>query len=161
MLAARTTIEGARVLDLFAGTGALALEALSRGADRAVLVEDAKPALAAIRENVSALGLTARVTVIAARVERALATVAGPFDLVFCDPPYALVRDPRFPRTLAALETAGLLAPGAFLVLEHDAKDRPPALACFEAPTTRGYGDTALSLFRHTSPAASDPERAE
>src|SRR5689334_18455145 len=93
---------GPRVLDLYAGSGALGLEALSRGAQSAVLVESGRPALAAIRDNARALDVEGQVTVIGARVDRALAELEGPFDLVLIDPPYADVRTPDFGAILAA-----------------------------------------------------------
>lgn len=134
----------AAVLDLYAGTGALAFEALSRGAGRAVLVEKAREALSAIRENVSELGLASRVTVLSAPCDKALADprLSGPFDLVFLDPPYADL-------AAAAAVVARLpsrLAPGARVVLEHASADPCPAIEGFSLEDTRVYGDTALSL---------------
>jgi 16S rRNA (guanine966-N2)-methyltransferase len=139
-------VEGARVLDLFAGTGALAIEALSRGASSAVLVEQSARAVEVIRANLDALGLTA-----AARVRRTRAEVYlrgqrdGPFDLVLLDPPYAA------PVGLVAGLLGRLartaLAQGAVVVVEADARAEappwPPGLIP-EAP--RRYGDTALHL---------------
>jgi 16S rRNA (guanine966-N2)-methyltransferase len=137
-----------RVLDLYAGSGALGLEALSRGAAEAVLVEHGRDALAAIRENVRSLDVADRVRVVAARVERALKDLEGPFAIVFLDPPYADVRAPAFGRILEA--AAGLLGDQGALVLEHASGDVPPMI---ENPRlvldrTRHYGDTAVSLFR-------------
>src|SRR5262249_11647223 len=84
-------VSGAKVLDLYAGSGALAIEALSRGAELAVLVEHDRAALACIRDNVAALGLAARTEVVPLRLPRGLtrALARGPFDLVLCDPPWA------------------------------------------------------------------------
>jgi 16S rRNA (guanine966-N2)-methyltransferase len=137
-----------RVLDLYAGTGALALEALSRGAAGAVLVEQGKDALAAIRDNVRALGAERSARVVASRVEAALARSFkdAEFDLVFCDPPYADVRRPGFDDVLAGV--ARVLAPGGALVLEHASSDPPPAVPGLSLERSRTYGDTALSLYR-------------
>lgn len=138
--------DGPRVLDLYAGSGALSFEALSRGAQRAVLVEMARPALAAIRENASTLDV--RVEVLGLRVDRALANEAlGEFDLVLIDPPYADVPTPAFAGILAG--AAKVLAAEGVLVLEHDASDEPeiPGLT---VDRRRRHGDTTLSLFRRT-----------
>src|ERR671916_115069 len=110
-------IEGARVLDLFAGTGAMGLEALSRGAAFALFVDDGAQARGLIRENVEALGLGG-----ATRLFRRNATRMGaaapnaPFSLVFCDPPYG--RD-LAPRALAACAAGGWLTTGALAVVEE------------------------------------------
>lgn len=150
MLSARLSIEGARVLDLFAGTGALGLEALSRGAAHAVFVENAREALAALQENVRALGFAAASQVITQRAERAIPSLKGPFDIVFCDPPYALVREPELPRLLA--EVGAVCAPSSTIVLEHDNKDAPPAVGGLVLIETRRYGDTALSFYELDRP---------
>jgi 16S rRNA (guanine966-N2)-methyltransferase len=124
-------LEGASVLDLYAGTGASGIEALSRGAARAVFVEKHRPALEALERNLAAIGLgkdEARVLGI-----DALRAAVGPaplpfepFDLVLCDPPYEVFRDPRaaasLGEALAALAARGALAPGATIVLEHPAE---------------------------------------
>ena len=138
--------EGARILDLYAGSGALGLEALSRGAGEAVLVEQGRDALAAIRENVGALDVADRVRVVAARVERAIEKIEGPFGIVFLDPPYADVRAPAFVRVLEG--AAGLLSDQGALVLEHASGDVPPSVRRLVLDRTRQYGDTAVSLFR-------------
>ncbi len=110
-------VTSARVLDLYAGTGALGIEALSRGAAHATFVESARPALAALRENLAALGLAGAARVVAQPVAGAASRIggggwlAGPFDLVFADPPYAAVAE--VPAAVAALAAAGAIAPGA------------------------------------------------
>lgn len=135
-----------RVLDLYAGSGALAFEALSRGASSAVLVESARPAQAAIRENVAALGLENEVTLLTRPCEKALETVTGSFELVLIDPPYALVSTKPFAGVLAA--AGNLVSPGGTLVLEHEAKDEPEAPTGLVVDRRRRHGDTILSLFR-------------
>jgi len=119
---ARFEFEGARVLDLFAGTGALALEALSRGARYAVFIEEDAAARAAIRRNVEALSLTG-VTKIWRRDATRLgeAGTLQPFELVFCDPPYGKGLGER---ALAAAATGGWLAKGAIAVLEERAASK-------------------------------------
>jgi len=140
------SLEGAHVVDLYAGTGALGLEALSRGATDVVLVEAASPALAALRENVRALGCEAACTVVGARVERAIERLAkqGPFDLVIADPPWAELEAAT--RAIAALLGAGALAQEGIVVLEHAAEDAP-SIAGLAVRDRRRYGDTGLTLF--------------
>ncbi len=141
---------GVRVLDLYSGTGALAFEALSRGASQAVLVEHGRDALAAIRKNARALGADAEVQIFDTKVERALPKLEGPFGVVFLDPPYADVRTAAFS---GILEKAGaLLLPGAVLVLEHASTDEPPAIVGLELDRSRRYGDTTLTLYRSPGP---------
>ncbi len=153
----------ARVLDLYAGTGALALEALSRGAAHAVLVERAPPALAAIRANIRRLDLGGRTTVLAADIRRVVGpvTAAGPFDLVFADPPYADLENGRVVATLERLlahrpgrapEGKQVLAPAGRLILEHAARDDGPQLRAVTCVATRRYGDTALSWYDASGP---------
>jgi len=136
-------LDGARVLDLFAGTGALGLEALSRGAALACLVDDGAPARALIRENIARMRVADR-----ARVVRRDATRLGPnrdpgFALVFCDPPYGTGLGAA---ALAAARAGGWLAPGARIVLEDSAPHAAPA--GFTALDQRRYGDTHVTLLR-------------
>jgi len=120
-LAARTDLEGARVLDLYAGSGALGLEALSRGAAEVVLVESDARAAAVARANVAAVGLPGA-SVRTARVSALLARGSDtPFDLVLADPPYA-VPDAAVTEVLAALLEPGWLADGALVVLERSSR---------------------------------------
>ena len=134
------------VLDLYAGTGALAIEALSRGARRAVCVESGRPALLALRENLAALGVEA--TVIPKPVERAARDVApfAPFELVMCDPPYAAVVTGEASRAIALFVVHA--NDGALFTLEHGAKTPAPAIEGLSLEETRAWGDTAISLFR-------------
>lgn len=137
-------VRGARVLDLYAGTGALALEAISRGARKATCVERSGAALDALERNVRDLGLGLRV-----RVQRgdALAYArrlrGGParFDLVFCDPPYADPLDP------VLRDVVGESWWTTAAVLEHAASRRPDGPAGLDADTRR-YGDSAVTIFR-------------
>jgi 16S rRNA (guanine966-N2)-methyltransferase len=144
-------VEGARVLDLFAGTGALAIEALSRGAASAVLVEQAAPAVTVIRANLDALGLAGVATVRRTRAETYLRTQRdGPFDLVLLDPPYAA------PVGLVAGLLGRLartaLGPGAVVVVEAAARaEAPPWPPGLQPEPPRRYGDTALHLASHVS----------
>jgi 16S rRNA (guanine966-N2)-methyltransferase len=142
--------EAPRVLDLYAGSGALAFEALSRGASAAVLVESARDAVSAIRENTVALGAETEVRLFDTKVDRALPKIDGPFGVVFLDPPYADVVTPAFAATLAA--AAVLLAPGGALVLEHASSDGPPPIPGLLLDRSRRHGDTTVSLYRSPNP---------
>jgi 16S rRNA (guanine966-N2)-methyltransferase len=146
MLAAR--VPGVRVLDLYAGSGALGIEALSRGAASAVFVENGKRALPVLRRNLSALGLEDRSRVVASPCERAVRTLDEPFDLVFCDPPWNALEQAA--RTLEALRAA--IVPEGRVVLEHAARDAPPDLRGMVRLDVRRYGDTALAFFTPAEP---------
>lgn len=150
ILGARFELAGARVLDLYAGSGALGLEAISRGAAHATLVENARGALDAIRANVDALGVGAQVRVLAQPVERAVRALGGkgaPFDLVVADPPYAEVPSGSVGRVLGALVKAEILAADVTVVLEHASVDTPPLLPGLDLVETRRYGDTSLTFY--------------
>lgn len=139
------------VLDLYAGSGALGLEALSRGATSATFVERARPALTALRANLAALEVADRATVIATDVARFLAAPGpGPrWTWIFLDPPYAAG---VVEATLAALPAERLTA-DAIVVVEHAHRAPPPDHAGFLLRTDlRRYGDTALSWYRPASP---------
>lgn len=143
-------VSGLTVLDLYAGSGALGIEALSRAAGQAVFVESARPALSALRENLGRLGLTGQASVLPMRVEAALPSLRrrGPFDLVLCDPPWRDVAEAR--RQLEALAHAGLFAAGARVVLEHSARQPPPTsenASPLRLTDERRWGDTAVSLY--------------
>ncbi|GGK36142.1 16S rRNA (guanine(966)-N(2))-methyltransferase RsmD [Salinarimonas ramus] len=139
-------VEGARVIDLFAGTGAMGLEALSRGAAFALFVDDGAQARGLIRENVEALGLGG-----VTRLFRRDATRLGgadrfePFDLLFCDPPYG--RD-LAPAALTSAAGGGWLAPGALCVVEEAADATLALPSGFEEIERRVYGDTQVVFGR-------------
>ena len=146
-------LEGARVLDLFAGTGALGVEALSRGAMHATFVEQARPALRALRQNLHTLGIEDATTVLPIPVERALKSAPWElesFDLVFIDPPYALMRNGRFSDPIGAAMERGLataLCPGGHVIIEHGSDEQAPEVSGITLEQTRVYGDTALSFY--------------
>jgi len=153
-------VEGMHVLDLFAGSGALGIEALSRGAAYATFIDTAKPALAIVRANLRELALDDRATVLAGD---AIALAArheppSPYQLVFIDPPY---RSDLATRAVSALQH---LAPDAIVVIEHDRRrsprprDRaariydtgapPETLGSLLRTDERRYGDTLVSFYR-------------
>lgn len=138
---------GARVLDLFAGTGSLGIEALSRGAIGAVFLERDRRAVLLLRDNLAALRLNPEESkIIAAPVAEGLRRLAGNarFDLIFADPPYeAEVID----ATLALLAEGHLIAPGGLVVVEHRAVVPVAAPRALAQSDQRVYGDTALTFF--------------
>lgn len=157
-------VPGARVLDLFAGTGALGIEALSRGAQEAVFVEREPRAAAVVRANLRHTGLESLAEVRladAVREVQRLARQGRQFDLVFMDPPYG---QGLAQAALAALGAAGLVAPDGWVVVEHGVREEMPKRAenLAQVRTVR-YGDTVLTFFRPThdrGPRAAEPEPA-
>jgi 16S rRNA (guanine966-N2)-methyltransferase len=141
-------LHGAVVLDLFAGTGALAVEALSRGAVRAVLVERDARALAALRANLAALGIGAEVAEVrrgeALRALRTARERKETYDLLFVDPPYSDAGDLRRELTVAL---PFVLAPRARVVVESDRRSDPLDLG-LAVERQRRYGDTVITIHR-------------
>lgn len=161
----RGGFERARVLDLFAGTGAMAFEAISRGAAHAVLVErDAKVARA-IARSAAELGVTAQCTIVVADLTSRGALVRiesasrGAFDRVFADPPYADID--TVPPLLSELRARGLLAPGAILAVEHAKRHAPARPEGFEILSEPRYGDTAVLLMTISAPEPRTPDEGE
>jgi 16S rRNA (guanine966-N2)-methyltransferase len=161
-------VQGARVLDLYAGSGALGIEALSRGAASVVFVEAERSALTCLRENLSRLGLQEQAEVLAQRVEAARAKLVarGPFDLVLCDPPWRDVQRAR--AELEALAGAGALAPSARVALEHSVKSPPSAPnadtgqnSALCAVDQRHWGDTGVTFFNLKARPADVPVPSE
>jgi 16S rRNA (guanine966-N2)-methyltransferase len=138
-----------RVIDLFAGSGALGFEALSRGASFCLFVETDEAARGAIRENVDGMGLFGRT-----RVHRRSATDLGvkpgadgpAFDLAFLDPPYAKGLGEQ---ALERLATGGWLAPGALVVFERGVAELPPEVAGFTSVDVRDYGAARVHFLKH------------
>jgi 16S rRNA (guanine966-N2)-methyltransferase len=146
-------LRGCRFLDLFAGTGVVALEALSRGAAAAVLVENARPAAAAIRANIAACGEGARARLLTDDAAKLGRCSGEPFDIVFLDPPYL---SGLVPPTLGRLARGGWLVPGARVVCELAADEilELPAVA-LDAEDQRRYGAARLVFLRFAGPGAS------
>jgi 16S rRNA (guanine966-N2)-methyltransferase len=141
ILAAHTP--GARVLDLFAGSGALGLEALSRGADSVTFVDDAQPAIKAIHTNVQALSATATVKRNdALRFLTSASNSGAQYDLVFLDPPYRHAERLALPLSEAL---PAVLAPGAVVVAESD--KRAPLTLTLPLTDERRYGDTLIRIY--------------
>lgn len=137
-------LEGARVLDLYAGSGALGLEALSRGAAHALLVESDPKAIRTIRQNIAALDLPGA-ELAADRVERLLARgAAEPYDLVFADPPYVLAGK-EVEAVLERLRDHGWLAQDALVVVERESRGEDLVWpAGYEEERVRRYGEASV-----------------
>lgn len=136
-------VHGARVLDAFAGSGAVGIEALSRGASHVTFVERDRIAQKVIAENIELLGIEDRTKLIKASVAAWASTFDGDlFDLIFVDPPY---HDPQFS---TAMQISGLLKPGALMVLSRPGRSESPTKPGVVVVDNRSYGDAALTYFR-------------
>ena len=160
-------IAGSRFVDLFAGTGAIGIEALSRGAAEVVFIENHAPAITLIRRNLESLDIRSGATVHAVDALRGLAILASRkkqaepgFHYVFLDPPYAAAED--YARVLEFLGTADLLAPGGIVVAEHrrnfDLREEAGALRRYRVLR---QGDAALSFYRRRGAAGGENNSAE
>jgi 16S rRNA (guanine966-N2)-methyltransferase len=152
-------LHGARIMDLFAGSGALGFEALSRGAAFCLFVETDEAARGAIRENIDALGLFG-----ATRIHRRDATDLGqrpasagdPFDLAFLDPPY---RQSLAERALAGLAEGGWLKPGALVMVERGSDEPELSAPGYTVLDARDYGAARVSFLRLDASAAPAPKQ--
>ncbi len=142
----QTRLPGARCLDLFAGSGALGIEALSRGAASVTFCETHAPAVTALRETLTRFGVAAEATIMATSAAAALASLPGPFDVVFLDPPFgAGLLGPA----AELLERPGLLAPEARIYVEAAAREALPALPKRWVAHREGKaGEVGYHLFR-------------
>jgi 16S rRNA (guanine(966)-N(2))-methyltransferase RsmD len=140
----------AQILDLFAGTGALGIEALSRGASEAVFVEDHPESLKVLRRNLKTLDLLNRTLVLPVSVFSALkklAVQAAVFHLAFLDPPYGF---DKAAAVLEALAKAEIMTPGAWVVAEHSRRDTlPEAAGTLQRRELRRYGDTQVAFYHN------------
>lgn len=147
---------GRKAVDLYAGTGALGFEALSRGSEMVYFVERARPALAAIRKNAEALGVLARIKILPLEVSdaRSLLERSGPFDLVLADPPWTDFEAARV--ALARIVQQDLLTEDGLAVLGHPRKEslELPASSGLEIQKTRAWGDSAATFYRRPDPEA-------
>lgn len=149
ILSARGVYDGARVLDLFAGSGAYGFEAVSRGASELVSVDKLPASLQTIRENAARLGVKAQLlrADLLGSNERAIGLIEpqGPFDLVFVDPPYEEIE--KLPAILDSLGERGILQQGALLVVEGPSVKRPPDFEHLAPLRVYRYGDTQIALY--------------
>ncbi|MHA3913943.1 16S rRNA (guanine(966)-N(2))-methyltransferase RsmD [Halovulum sp. GXIMD14793] len=134
-------IKGARVLDLFAGTGALGLEALSRGAERVLFVDEGTKARALIRSNIDRLRVIGQTKLYRRDATRLGVNRAAPYDLIFLDPPYGKVLGER---ALTSAQDGGWIADNALVVWEEGAEVSPPDWLHLQ--DQRSYGDTTISV---------------
>ena len=138
------SLEGARVVDFFAGSGAVGLEALSRGAEHALLVESGAKAARVIRANIAALGLPGAELVVDRAERVAAAPPAEPYDLIFADPPYA-VSDEAVTALLEALRDHGWAARGALVAVERASRGKTLVWPeGYTAERERRYGDAVF-----------------
>ena len=134
-------VDGARVLDLFAGSGALGLESLSRGAASATFVEKARRSLEALEENVASLDVAGRVTIVKGDALKVVEAITpGVYDLVFADPPYDLGAGAKLVTLFRARPFARILS------IEHRSSEQ------LDGDDTRRYGDTAITFCYHLTP---------
>jgi 16S rRNA (guanine966-N2)-methyltransferase len=160
-------VAGSRFLDLFAGTGAIGIEALSRGAAEVVFVENHPRAVALIRRNLASLSIRSRATVLALDAYRALEKLASRqkrevsgFNFIFLDPPYAAAKD--YARVLEFLGSADLLASSGIVLAEHRRNfDLPEAAGELLRYRVLKQGDAALSFYRRAPAAAGKNHSAE
>ncbi len=143
-------VPDAAVADLFAGTGNLGLEALSRGAASAVFVDASPASIALIRDNAARTGLQSRAEILRidalAAVDR-FARVGRTFDLIFCDPPY---NRGLAPAVAAKIDAGGILRPGGALIIEHSRHEQlPDSLVNLTVSRTERYGETTVSILTH------------
>ncbi len=147
-------IRGASFLDLYAGSGAVGLEALSRDADRVVFVEHHRPAAEVIRQNLAALEIRSGFRVIVSTTETAIGRLASEgekFDFIFLDPPYAEIGEYHF--TLRACSRSGILAPAAYLLAEHSRHCRlEDQYGLLIRSRLLRHGDSQLSIYRVSNP---------
>jgi len=154
-------VEGARVLDLFAGSGSVGIEALSRGAVHCTFFDNNAMCLRAIRENLAKTRLEKRATVVrgnALKIKKILVVAEGDIDLAFVDPPYALTRqmDVGSPvgQLLLGMCEGAFLRDRALVVVEHSTSSSvPDHLAKLDLYDRRRYGDTTISIFERQSTA--------
>jgi 16S rRNA (guanine966-N2)-methyltransferase len=161
MLESYCGVAEARVLDLFAGTGALGIEALSRGATWADFIDDSRAACAVIRENLALTKCSQRAAVHCMAVHTALAspyfTQGTAYDIILLDPPYA---DPGIGRTMEMLGAGNVTSDETVVVLEHERRFAVhPAYGQLRLLKTRRHGDTCLSIFvvAHGAPDTNEP----
>jgi 16S rRNA (guanine966-N2)-methyltransferase len=161
------SVAGSRFIDLFAGTGAIGIEALSRGAAEAVFVENHPPAAALIRRNLESLGIRKGATVLAADALRGLETLASRqkaktpgYDFVFLDPPYAAAKE--YARVLEFLGSTELVAPAGVVIAEHRRSvDLPEEVRALHRFRVLRQGDAALSFYRRAAAAAEEKNSAQ
>ena len=148
MLATRLILEGAAVLDLFAGSGSLGIEALSRGAHHATFVEENALIARSIRQNVQSLGCTAQSNVVAMDAARYIQSESGSFDLIFADPPYAYERTTELPGSIVE---SGFLRPHGLLIIEHTKEIAFVNTSLYTVGPVKKFGTSVITFFKGTA----------
>lgn len=138
----------ARVLDLFAGSGSLGIEALSRGAQYVVFVENSRRVAEFLKHNVEQLKLNGTFSIEVTEAELFLKKISQPFDIVFADPPYAWEQLPELPTMLFE---SGAVADGGYLIIEHPEKMKFQTSPLWHNVLSRKYGNTVLTFFQSPS----------
>ena len=160
-------VADSRFIDLFAGTGAIGIEALSRGATEVVFVENHAPAATLIRRNLESLGIRKGAMVLATDALRSLEMLTSGkkgksslYDYVFLDPPYYAAKD--YARVLESLGSGNLLAPGGLVIAEHRRSfELPEEMGALQCYRVLKLGDAALSLYRRAAAAAGKNDSAQ
>lgn len=149
MLGSRVDLGGLRVLDLYAGSGALGIEAISRGAAHCTFVERDRAVAQVLRQNLAACGFVEQSRVVVGPIAAVIGRIERPFDLVLLDPPYA---DRAAQSVLGQLDRGGLVAAGGFVVIEHDCAEQVRGEGALQLTLARGYGSTCVTLLMATRP---------
>lgn len=143
----KISLDGIDVLDLFAGTGSLGIEAISRGAGHATFVDSSDQSLRILRSNVALLKCEGQSTVVKADAMESIENIDGEFDLIFADPPYVFENTGEIPKRVFSKE---LLKKKGFLIIEHtDATDFPES-TLYRLVLRKEFGQTIVSFFSHS-----------
>lgn len=148
VLAHRMVLDGCTVLDLFAGSGSLGIEALSRGAAHATFVESGSEAAGWLEANVAMLGCEARVSILQMDAKQFLGQARGPFDLIFVDPPYAYPGTPGLPEEIFS---RGLLAPDGYMLIEHAKDVSFTSTPLYSVGPVKPFGRTVVTFFTRSA----------
>jgi 16S rRNA (guanine966-N2)-methyltransferase len=146
ILQSRIDLQKARILDLFAGSGSLGIEALSRGAQYAVFVENSKPTARYLRQNIASVHEEQRCEVLETDVFRFLRTAQGLFDLIFVDPPYT---SEDLPQLASAVFQRGIVSKNGYVVIEHPTDVVYTSHSLWEKVVEKKYGRTLVTFFKH------------
>jgi 16S rRNA (guanine966-N2)-methyltransferase len=156
-------ITASRFLDVFAGTGAVGIEALSRGATQATFIENHAPSAALIRKNLASLEVSSAANVNCADAVKGLAALeaaARQYDYIFIDPPYAATED--YSRVMKHVASSNILAPGGIVIVEHRKTfNIAESFASLSRVRLLRQGDAALSFYRHETPPADETSASE
>jgi 16S rRNA (guanine966-N2)-methyltransferase len=153
MLAHRIEMQGIVVLDLFAGSGNLGFEALSRGASRVTFVENNRPAVDFIERNVRELGCEASSEIHETDVVSFIKAAATAYDLIFADPPYEFGQTRELPELILS---RNLLKRDGYLIMEHAKNIRFAATSLYRTTASRQFGRTLVTFFQYPQPATAD-----